>query len=133
MESPVKNIKKAQRESLLLREIAQLFMSQTFEDPELKNVYVNRVELSDNGGTCTIYFYSSLGQDEFKRALEFLKLYKPSLRKALAMRINARYTPEVVFRFDAQLEKTLGIEHLIERVKANDARYPDSDSDSDTE
>ena len=123
MESPVKNIKKAQRESLLLREIAQLFLEKTAEDPELKNIFINRVELSDNGGSCAVYFYSSLGEEEFNRALESLKLYKPSLRRALASRVNARYTPEIIFRFDAQLQKQLEIENLIEQVKKDDSRY----------
>lgn len=125
MERPVKNIKKAQRESLLLKEIAQLFLEKSIEDPELHNVFINRIELSPDGGVCTIYFYGSSGKEAFTTVLEKLKLYKPSLRKAIAARINARYTPELIFRFDEQLKKQLEIEELIERVKAEDARYSD--------
>jgi ribosome-binding factor A len=125
MEKPVKSIKKAQRESLLLKEIAQLFLEKSFEDPELKSIFINRVELSDDGGICTIYFYSSQGKEAFEQALDKLKLYKPSLRKAIASRINTRYTPELIFRFDDQLKKQLEIEELIERVRADDARYSD--------
>lgn len=125
MERPVKNIKKAQRESLLLKEIAHLFLEKSFEDPELKSIFINRVELSPNSGMCTVYFYSSEGKEAFEKALERLKLYKPSLRKSIASRINARYTPEIVFRFDEQLKKQLEIEELIERVKTHDARHSD--------
>ena len=93
------------------------------EDPELKNLYINRISLSDKGGMCTVYFYSSLGEEEFDRVFEQLKLYKPSLRKAIAVRVPNRYTPDLFFKFDEQLKKQLEIEYLIERVKADDSKY----------
>lgn len=125
MEKPVKRIRKAQKESLLLHEVAQLFLERSLEDPELKNLFVNRVSLSDEGGVCTIYFYATMGREEFERVFDRLKLYKPSLRKALSQRIPGRYTPQLIFRFDDQLKKQLEIEELIERVKAeDDSRYP---------
>lgn len=130
MESPVKSIKKAQKESLLLREIAQLFNVIANEDQELKNLYINRVALSDNGGMAEVFFYSSLGREEFERVFQQLKLYKPSLRKAIADRIPGRYTPDIRFRFDDQLKKLLAIEELIEQVKEHDARYTRDDNDS---
>jgi ribosome-binding factor A len=130
MESPVKSIRKSQKESLLLREIAQLFNVIANEDPELKNLFVNRVALSDNGGMAEVYFYSSLGRDEFERVFQQLKLYKPSLRKAIADRVPGRYTPDIRFRFDDQLKKQLAIEELIEQVKEHDARYPHDDDSS---
>ena len=133
MESPVKSIRKAQKESLLLREIANLFNVIANEDPELKNLYINRVALSDNGGMAEVFFYSSLGREEFERVFERLKLYKPSLRKAIADRVPGRYTPDIRFRFDDQLKKLLAIEELIEQVKEQDARYAQNDDDSDTE
>lgn len=129
MESPVKSIKKAQKESVLLREIAQLFNVIANEDPELKNLYINRVALSDNGGMAEVFFYSSLGREEFERVFQQLKLYKPSLRKAIAQRIPGRYTPDIRFRFDDQLKKLLAIEELIEQVKEHDARYTHDDND----
>lgn len=124
MEKPVKKIRKAQKESLFLHEVARLFLEQSMEDSELRNLFVNRVSLSDAGGVCEIYFYSSLGRQEFDRVFDRLKLYKPSLRKALSSRIASRYTPDLIFRFDDQLKKQLEIEELIERVKAeDDSRY----------
>lgn len=123
MERPVTTIKRAQKESLYLREVAQLFLNLTRENDSFKHLYINRVALSDSGSVCSVYFYSSLGRAEFDRVFEDLKLYKPSLRKALSTRIPGRYTPEIVFKFDDQLKKQLEIEELIERVKADDARY----------
>lgn len=124
MERPVNRIKRAQKESLLLHEIAQLFLERALEDSELKNLFVNRIVLSESGSICTVFFYSSLGHEEFDRVFGQLKLYKPSMRKALSQKIKGRYTPDLIFRFDDQLKKQLEIEALIERVKAeDDSRY----------
>ena len=111
-------VKKAQKESLLLREISQLFLEKALEDPELKDLFINRVSLSNDKSSCIVYFYSGLGKAEFERVFEHLKLYKPSMRKALASDIKGRYVPQIIFRYDDQLKKQLEIENLIESVKS---------------
>lgn len=124
MES-VQSVKKAQKESLLLREISRLFLEKSIDDPELKDLFINRVSLSNDKSVCAVYFYSALGREEFERAFEHLKLYKPSMRKALSQTVPGKYVPNIVFRFDDQLKKQLEIESLIERIKTDD----DSSSD----
>jgi ribosome-binding factor A len=112
------SVKKAQKESLLLREISQLFLEKSMEDSELKNLFVNRVSLSSNKSTCFVFFYSGLGKAEFERVFEHLKLYKPSMRKSLSKSIQGRYVPQIVFQYDEQLQKQLEIENLIESLKS---------------
>src|SRR6476659_8209315 len=101
MTSFVPNVKNAQKESLLFREIAQLFMRAAQDDSRLNDIMVHRVQLSPDKGVCTVYFYTSQGEEQFKKLLDVLVLYKPSLRKALATRIRSRYTPELIFKFDS--------------------------------
>lgn len=127
----VHHIKKSQRESLLLRAIAHLFQQTALDDSRLSSIFVNRVELSPDKGCCTVYFYTADGKQKFKELLEVLKLYKPSLRKALADSLKTRYTPELVFRFDEQFEKTLHIEKLFEKAKALDEQQPAYHEDDD--
>ena len=86
-------------------------------DDMLKNLFVNRVSLSDNKGLCTVYFYTVKGEEYFNELINILKLYKPSLRKALATTIKGRYTPELVFEFDKPFEKQNRLEALIEKTK----------------
>lgn len=71
-------------------------------------------------GTCTVYFYSPQGKEYFRKVQHILLDYKPSLRKALASGLQAHYTPQLVFAFDAQFEKQQRIEQLIEQVKTED-------------
>ena len=111
--SSVSTIKRAQKESLLFREISRLFMQTALDDTRLQGLCVNRVKLSPDKGVCTVYFYTAQGPEYFDQLLDVLKLYKPSLRKALASTIRSRYVPELIFAFDTHFEKQCRIETLI--------------------
>lgn len=69
MSGTVRNIKKAQKESLLFREISRLFMQTAMDDSRLQNVVLSRVTLSDDKGVCYIYFYSYKGKEHFNEVL----------------------------------------------------------------
>jgi ribosome-binding factor A len=115
--SQVRHIKHAQKESLLMRHILTLFNQTALDDERIKDVFITRVALSPDKGVCSVYFYSPKGQEYFEELLEILKLYKPSLRKALASSIKARYTPELIFKFDTKFEKQQRIEQLLDKLK----------------
>lgn len=116
----VRDIKRAQKERLLLRHVADLFHQATLDDPRLNDIFVNRVSLSPDKSLCTVFFYTNHGKEYFKEKLEFLKLYKPSLRKAIATAIKSRYVPNFKFAFDEHFEKQEKIEQLFEQIKTED-------------
>ncbi len=120
MARTVSDIKRAQKESLLLRELSTYFLRITNEDNRIKDIFLNRVKLSKNKSVCTLYFYTSQGEQHFQEIMPFLILYKPSMRKALAQSINARYTPQLVFKYDTAYEKHLKIDELLEKLKQED-------------
>lgn len=115
----VHDIKRAQKESLLLRTLSELYQEASLDDPLLNTFFINRVGLSSDKSTCFVYFYCSHGESAFEKALNHLKLYKPSMRKALAQKINGRYVPELVFVYDNQLSTQIRVESLIEVTKEN--------------
>jgi ribosome-binding factor A len=116
----VSEIKKAQKEKLLFKEISKLFLELTLDNPELRDLFVSRVILSPDKSNCFIYFYSPHGQNFFEEKLQLLKLYKPSMRKSISSIIEARYTPELIFKYDEQHEKTEKINQLLEKIKTED-------------
>lgn len=120
MTSSVSNVKRAQKESLLFREISQLFLQAMMDDKRLEGLFVNRVQLSPDKGVCTVYFYTAKGEEYFDDILQVLTLYKPSMRKALASTVKGRYVPDLVFEFDKQFEKQQRIEELIEQVRTKE-------------
>ena len=115
MASP-KDIKRAQKESVLLRLISQLFLQAEMDDPKLRGLTITRVALSPDKGLCTVYFYTPEGEAAFNEKLSILKLYKPSMRKAMSQEIPSRYTAELVFRFDDKFERQAKLEALIDSV-----------------
>lgn len=120
MSSRISDIKRAQKESLLLRKISHLYQRAAQDDKRLQDLFISRVELSKDKSICDVYFYTSKGKEYFDEKLEVLKLYKPSLRKALASVLSSRYVPDLRFKFDSKFEKQIKIEELIEKVKEED-------------
>lgn len=114
--STVSNIKRSQKEALLLREISKMFHAITLDDDRLTGLFINRVELSADKSWCTILFYTPDGYDFFKEKLEILKLYKPSMRKSLTQSISSRYVPNLRFQYDSQFEKQQKLESILDKV-----------------
>lgn len=114
--SSTSTIKRAQKESVLMRLVAEVFLRAALDDPQIAGLVVNRVGLSPDKSICTVYFYSPEGKHYFDERLETLKLYKPSVRKAIAHGVQSRYTPDVIFRYDEQLERQHKIETLIDTL-----------------
>ena len=120
MARTVSDIKRAQKESLLLRELSTYFLHIANEDNKIKDIILNRVKLSKDKSVCTLYFYTPQGEPYFQEIIPFLILYKPSMRKALSQSIHGRYTPQLVFKYDTAYEKHLKIDELIEKLKQED-------------
>ncbi len=112
------DIKRAQRESYYFREIANLFRQIAIDEPRLNGMFINKVNLSSDGGTCVILFLTEKGKEEFEVKLKTLVLYKASLRASLAKMSHGRYTPKLVFRYDEGYEKTEKINLLIDKLKS---------------
>jgi len=114
----VQRIKHEQREKLLLREISSLLQMRATEDPILAKASLTRVTLSPDRSSCWVFFYMPEGLDAFGPILEQLKLYKPSLRAALAKTLTGRGVPEIAFKFDDQFEKQARIHSIMDSLKA---------------
>ena len=118
--SRVKEIKRAQKESLLLKTISKLFWEIAVDNPALQRLMINRIKLSSDKSHVTVLFYTSDGQKEFDELLPTLILYKPSLRKALAQSIPSRYTPDIVFKYDEQFVKQCELEQALDKIKVEE-------------
>ena len=117
MSKQQQEIKRAQKESYFFREISNLFLQITIDEPRLTGLYISRISLSSDGGTCTILFLASNGKAEFEEKRPLLVLYKASLRTSLAKTSHGRYTPKLIFRYDEDQEKAEKINRLIDKLK----------------
>jgi ribosome-binding factor A len=117
MSKQQQEIRKAQRESYFYREISTLFGRITIDEPRLSGIFINKVSLSSDGGTCVVLFLATNGKEEFEEKLPTLILYKPSMRSALAKTSHSRYTPNLIFRYDEDQAKVDKINNLLDRLK----------------
>lgn len=117
MSKQLQEIKRAQKESYFYREISTLFMRIAIDDPRLQGIYINKITLSSDGGTCVVLFLAPNGKAEFEEKRPTLVLYKASLRAALAKTGHGRYTPKLIFRYDQDYDKVVRINNLIDKLK----------------
>ena len=113
-----KSVKREQKTALFMREISSLIQRLSQDEPILIKVYVTKVKLSADYKICYIYFSTySDNKADFDSALQVLKLYKPSMRKAVAESIGGRYTTDLIFLYDEAKEKERKILSLLDKVK----------------
>ena len=114
-------IKREQKKSLFLREITTIFQALSQDEKALTGVYPTKVDFSADTGICYIYFTTYIthpnDQEIFNEALSVLKLYKGSMRSAMAKRIQGRYTPNLIFLYDKAREKVRTINDLLDKVQ----------------
>lgn len=119
--SQVHEIKREQKKSFYFQQLTELFHFLTEEEPLLRGIYISRVDLSKDGGICYIFFlaYPHLTEPPqviFEQALEYLKLYKQSFRKAFIQTIHTKYAPDLMFLFDDKQEKIKRIDGLFDKI-----------------
>lgn len=124
-------IKREQRKSFLLREISALVNRVAADEPKLSSLFITRVELSRDSSVCHVYFSTHTDKSAFDEGVEILKLYKPSIRKALAQAMHSRYVPDIVFKYDEAKEKERRITALLNKIRQEDTSDEHSDEDED--
>ncbi|MBD3231659.1 30S ribosome-binding factor RbfA [Candidatus Dependentiae bacterium] len=119
------NVKREQKTALFLREISQLIQRLSLDELDLSKIFVTKVKLSKDYSICYVYLSTYTDEKEdFEKALEILKLYKPSLRKALAKLIPGRYVANLRFLYDTSKEKERRITKLLEQI-SEEEKYQD--------
>ncbi len=79
------------------------FLRITLDEPRLHGIYISRVKLSANRSICTVFFYTPSGISDYEAKRPLLVMYKPTLRTALSKTLHGRYTPDLLFDYDATI------------------------------
>lgn len=120
--SRASDVKRERKKSFLFEEISQFLHQLSIDESEIANVFISRVDLSADTGVCYIYLSSHTlpsmtDREVFDKALDKLKLYKPSLRSCLAKVLKSRYVPDLMFLFDEKRDKVNKINDLLDKVQ----------------
>ncbi|MFA5074600.1 MAG: 30S ribosome-binding factor RbfA [Candidatus Babeliales bacterium] len=116
------NRKREQKTSLFLHEISSIIQRLSQDEPELLKIFITKVELSKDYKICYIYFSTYGDKSDFDKALEILKLYKPSMRKVLAQSISGKFVADLRFLYDKTKEKERELLNFLDEVAQQDAK-----------
>jgi ribosome-binding factor A len=105
------------------QEIADILMRK-IKDPRIGFVTITDVDVSDDLRNAKV-FVSVYGGDEAKKAsLLGLKSAAPFIRSELGKRMRLRILPELLFRFDATVERGAHIMELLHSIEEHDKKDP---------
>ncbi|MCF7799473.1 30S ribosome-binding factor RbfA [Candidatus Babeliales bacterium] len=116
------NRKREQKTSLFLHEISSIIQRLSYDEPDLLKVFVTKIELSKDYKICYVYFSTYADKSDFDKALEILKLYKPSIRRALAQNISGKFAADLRFLYDKTKDKERELLSFLDKVVEQDAQ-----------
>ncbi|THB78931.1 MAG: 30S ribosome-binding factor RbfA [Desulfobulbaceae bacterium] len=113
---PSKTPKRADRVADVIRNELSILILQKVRDPELREVNISRVELSDDLKHAKIYFTTLDGSGQASHIKKRLLKAKGFMRSHLAKSLNLRFTPDLHFWYDETVEKVEEMEKLLEEL-----------------
>ena len=106
------NARIIQEVSAILREI---------NDERIGFITITRSEVSPDLRYATVYV-SVLGEDNIKmETMRAIKENTSFVRKSLGKVMNTKLTPEISFKIDKQIDRSININELIKQARASDA------------
>ncbi len=103
------------------QEIADILMRK-IKDPRIGFVTVTDVDVADDIRNATVYV-SVYGSDADKQnSLKGLRSAAPFIRTELGKRMRVRYLPELLFRFDASVERGAHIMELLREIEEKEKK-----------
>jgi ribosome-binding factor A len=98
------------------QEIADILMRK-IKDPRIGFVTVTDVDLADDLRNAKVFVSVYGGDEEKKASLQGLKSAAPFIRSELGKRMRMRSIPEILFRFDATVERGAHIMELLRSIE----------------
>ncbi len=124
---PKSEQKRSVRVAEAIRNELSMLLLTKVRDPKLVSVAFSRVQLSDDLSYARIFFTVPDVKKRHVDAEEALQRAKGFMRSHLAKALNMRYTPELHFVYDRQVEKVAEMEQLFQEI-ANERGSDDEQS-----
>lgn len=107
-----------------IRERIAFVLEFSLQDPRRSQLTltVTKAELSKDLGHCTVYYSVLGGEKERKLAAHMLEHARGFIRTELVKVLKTRKHPQIEFRFDDTIEKSVALTRRIEEIAAEDRR-----------
>jgi ribosome-binding factor A len=103
------------------QEIADILMRK-LKDPRVGFVTVTEVAVADDLRNATVYVSIYGGDTEKQASLKGLRSASAFIRSELGKRMRMRYLPELLFRFDATVERGAHIMELLREIEEKEKK-----------
>lgn len=113
---PKSEQKRSVRVAEAIRNELSLLILTTVRDPMLAEVTISRIQLADDLKYARIFFTVPGDKKRQVSAHEGLQRARGFMRSHIAKVLNMRYTPELHFEYDPQVEKVMEMEKLLQEI-----------------
>lgn len=105
----------------ILKEISYLLIEKV-KDPRVRGVTLTGIKLSKDLKMAGV-FYSVIGQKyQIDKAQAGLESARSFIKREISLRMELRYTPEIIFSYDASLEIGSHMERLFDKLRSDESR-----------
>lgn len=108
--------KRAVRVADVIKNELSLLLVKKAQDPQLQEIAISRVELSDDLRHAKVYYTLLPGRTSTEKVKRSLVKAAGFMRSHLAKTLNLRFTPELRFWYDEEFEKVEKIERLLDEI-----------------
>ena len=108
------------------RELSELLIKDT-RDPQLADVYITRVEVTDDLKIARIFFSVFGEQQRAAKVEQILRKAAGYMRSHIARTVNMRFTPSLQFRYDTTVQKLDELEQIFRDIE-RERKQRDADS-----
>lgn len=99
-----------------IRQLVAELLVRRVKDPRVSNVSITYVDLSRDYSVAKLSYNVVGGSDDLEAVRRGLESCKGFIRSQIKRRIRLRTIPELVFVYDASLDRAMEIEDLIHKI-----------------
>ncbi|MFC1699131.1 30S ribosome-binding factor RbfA [Candidatus Omnitrophota bacterium] len=97
-----------------------VILQEELNDPRIGFVTLTKVELTPDLRQAKVYFSHLGSEKELKDTQVGLKRSAGFIRRLIGQRIRIRYTPEIIFKLDQNIEHGIQISEILDKIKEQD-------------
>jgi ribosome-binding factor A len=108
-------IQRGRIEETIRQQLAELLVRRV-KDPRVQSVSITAVEISKDYSVAKVMYNIVGGSEQLHEVRQGLESCRGFFRAQLTKYLRLRVTPELVFVYDASLDRAMAIEELLQRI-----------------
>lgn len=98
-----------------MKEVADLLLRKV-RDPRVKDVTLTGIEVSKDLRYARIFYSIMGGKKDIPKTQKGMDSARGFIKREIGARLDMKYIPDIVFKYDPTLEKTEDLEKLFKKI-----------------